>query len=73
MNALRAVAALASDYLELERSYGPGGRIRARELRELGAALDELRARFPYTLQPALPAGSGTMEATGLRPTAVAR
>lgn len=50
MNALRRIAALASDYVELcpTEDDEPGeGRAELRELRE---ALDDLRRRFPYTL-----------------------
>lgn len=48
-DALRKVAHLASDVLELETRHLRGGD-RAAKLDELREALGDLRARFPYTL-----------------------
>jgi len=51
IDALRRVAHLASDYLELQASQLRDGVAGAATLHDLRTALDDLRARFPYTLE----------------------
>jgi hypothetical protein len=51
-DALRRIARLALDYVELAPFNNPEGLGRAARSRELVAALEDLQSRFPYTIAP---------------------
>jgi hypothetical protein len=55
-DALRRVASLAADYLELETTKLREGVGERAALAELRAALEDLTTRFPYTLERRTPA-----------------
>ena len=52
-DALRRIARLAADYIELDTARLSDGVARATTRLELRDALDELRNEFPYLLTPA--------------------
>jgi hypothetical protein len=54
-DALRRIASLVSDYLDLDTSRLRLGVAERAKLDELRDALDDLRLRFPYTLEAPQP------------------